>query len=276
MKQGIKILILPLVLAFSSYGQSTAETAMASLSFHSDLEKSVLIGGNSKSTLDYLLAVDLTNDKTSASEQKEIYSKNLAFFKKQQQRYNNDEHFLKFLFYKVHRSELKKYEQYVSFSNQIEEGAYDCLTATSLYALYLIDLGFKVDIVEMDYHIYLKVRTGEKSFLFESTDPIGGFLASEKEIAQKEVEYMNVAAESLSGIGSNSKGAQQTHILNGSLNQSELIGLHYYNQAIIAWNEKNTAAALVLIEKAYYFYPSNRISSLQKFFSRNVDLLASK
>ena len=48
-----------------------------------------------------------------------------------------DEDFLSTLYYKTHKKFLKNYRAYSSFGEVLQEGKYDCLSATVLYTLLL-------------------------------------------------------------------------------------------------------------------------------------------
>jgi hypothetical protein len=147
MNARVYILILLTGLASLATGQGID---MCDLRFHSEFEKAVLVNASSESALSMLLVADETVNQESAESDLETYENNLTFYQKQQSKYKSEEQFLKFFFYRVHRKELKSYEQYVSLASQFETGQYDCLTATSLYYLYLTDLGYKVNLVETD------------------------------------------------------------------------------------------------------------------------------
>jgi hypothetical protein len=267
MNARVYILILLTGLASLATGQGID---MCDLRFHSEFEKAVLVNASSESALSMLLVADETVNQESAESDLETYENNLTFYQKQQSKYKSEEQFLKFFFYRVH------YEQYVSLASQFETGQYDCLTATSLYYLYLTDLGYKVNLVETDYHIYLKVNAGDRSFLFESTDPIAGFISSEIEISEKEKEYLSAQRQNLSGISSNTTDGQKSYILNDKLTKKELAGLNYYNRAIAAWNAKEILKAVALVDKSYFLYPSDRISNVRDYFRGQSKLLASK
>ncbi|MEQ8414769.1 MAG: hypothetical protein RIB71_09890 [Imperialibacter sp.] len=273
MSKRVYILILLTGWASISFGQGIS---VSDLRFHSEFEEKVLFNTSSEPALSLLLVADESVDQQRAESDLTTYETNLAFYQSQQRKYKNEEQFLKFFFYRVHRKELKNYEQYVSLADQFETGQYDCLTATSLYFLYLTDLGYKVNLVETDYHIYLKINTGERAFLFESTDPIAGFISSQNEIQEKEREYLSAQRQSISGISSNTGSGQKSYIQNSMLTKKQLAGLNYYNRAITAWNAQEILKAVALVDKSYFLYPSDRISNVRDYFRGQSELLASK
>lgn len=269
----VTISILFAGLAFSGFGQVSD---VSPLHFHSAYEKAVLSNAPNEGTLKLLLAADASVDGHEAGADLLVYESHLDFYRKQQLKYRSEEQFLKFLFYRVHRKQLKAYEQYVSLANQFRTGSYDCLTATTLYYLYLTDLGFEVNLVETEYHIYLKVASSEGIYLFESTDPISGFISSPEEVKKKETEYLVPAKQTVSGISSNNRNARGNGVVNSGLSREQLIGLNYYNRAIAAWNSKDVLSAIELIDKSYFFYPSGRIADIRHYFKKEVELLAIK
>lgn len=224
-----------------------------------------------------LLTAGIEADEANVGRSQQLYHEQLQHYRGRQPKYRTDEQFLEYLFYRVHRKQLKKYQQYVSLADQFESGSYDCLTATTLYYLYLRDLGYAVDMVETEYHIYLKVKTGDGIVLFESTDPMSGFVTSEEEIRLREASYGNGQAEpGVSGLSASTPASRNGFLLNDSVAEQELLGLHYFNQAVLAWNAGLPARAIVLIEKAYELYPSKRIKSIRATFKGHTNLLASK
>jgi hypothetical protein len=270
-----RVYILFLLTGWASLGFGQG-ISVSDLRFHSAFEEKVLNDPSTEPTLSLLLVADESVDQRRAQSDLTTYETNLAFYQSQQLKYRSEEQFLKFFFYRVHRKELKNYVQYVSLANQFETGQYDCLTATSLYFLYLTDLGYEVNLVETDYHIYLKINSEGKDFLFESTDAIAGFISSESEIQKKEREYISAQRQNISGISSNTRSGQKSYIQNNMLTKRQLAGLNYYNRAIAAWNGKHITNAVALIDKSYFLYPSDRISNVRDYFRGQSKLLASK
>lgn len=240
--------------------------------FHSQLEKDVFSDDNA-SLITRLMCTDASANEELINDFNQSFQKTLNRYKKKLQRSANEQYFVKHMFYSVHRKALKRYDQYVSFANTASTGKYDCLTASTLYAMYLSELQFDFDVVETEYHIYLKVYTAGGVVLLETTDPLEGYIVAEEEIKRAESNYATAAAGNFMGVANNQ--AERGEVINTGVTFTELIGLHYYNQAIAAWNNNNTSTARALIGKAYRLYPSKRVASLKKLFtSTNPHLLA--
>lgn len=183
----------------------------------------------------------------------------------------SDELFLKHVFYTVHRKMLGEYEQYVTFSEIFKkEKKYDCVTGTALYALILDELGIDFQVHETDYHVYLVAYSGEKEYLFESTDALAGFAWDPKEIAERRAfvnqESVRINTElAMTGLASNEDAEQGATYIDNVVNLRQLAGLHYYNQALKRFNTNDHKEAYKMIIIAQGIYPSQRIKNASAF-----------
>ena len=227
------------------------------LNFHSDYEKKVLTdfinNTDIPSTLELQLIVDRNINEFEAKNALNNYNSLLTTLKSKKETTKSEATFLSWMFYKVHRKALKNYNQYVTLAETLNNGNYDCLTATSLYAQLLTDLGFKPEVIETTYHIYLKVFSNGQPILFESTDPINGFIVGEREIAERTREYAQEENNLSNYYSFNNK-------FNESLELIKLTGLQYFNIAVFAYNSKHLIETVDLLEKASIFYQSDRIT----------------
>lgn len=194
-KLGIYIVVLFSFVSLA-YSQEIQPLPDNELVFHSAFEKE-LFGAPESTFIMKILATEPSADHLMANDFESAYNKNLALFKKRLGKTKNEQQFVRYLFYKLHRKSLKRYEQYVSFADMVTRGSYDCLTASSLYAVYLLDLGFKLDIVETEFHMYLRVYTRNGPVLLETTDPLYGFISLADEVAAFDKEYAGSKNEDL-------------------------------------------------------------------------------
>ena len=166
----------------------------------------------------------------------------------------SDAALLKDIFYTTHRKFLKNYKLYSSFSSIFENGQYDCLTATSLYAYILNELRFDFEIVETRYHMALLINDGENKYLIESTDPIDGLITDAKAVQEMldKFEKEEVRDESYKFKFS----------INRKISIEELPGLLYYNQAVRKFNEGEIFTSFNDLQKALIFHRSPRIQEL--------------
>ncbi|MCV9389131.1 hypothetical protein [Reichenbachiella ulvae] len=202
------------------------------------------------------------------------YDEMLQKLQVKKEAFRSDEGFLAYMYYKVHRKFLKQYEQQVLFSEILKpEGKYDCVTASALYALFLDDLGYAYDVVETDYHVYLLVKAGDREFLMETTDPLNGFSADEKEINERVAIVREDAKRineelAMAGVASDFSTTVSTGrvtVIENRVGLKELAGLHYYNQSLKAFNAENYRKAYKYIIVAQGIYPSKRIKNASSF-----------
>jgi hypothetical protein len=176
----------------------------------------------------------------------------------------SDEDFLNFLFYRTHKVYLKRYEGHTSFSQVMNEGKYDCLTGTVLYALLLKEFDFPFTVVETDYHIYLLVSGEETTVLLETTDPINGFI-SDRETIENKISDINERNKTLS--------EQYLTFQSDSRNFTDLnklAALQYYNASVLAFNSGQIIASIDQLEKARVYDDSPRFKNFGKLLAKRL------
>jgi len=157
---------------------------------------------------------------------------------------------------------LKEYQKNANFSKTIDQGIYDCVTGTAVYALLLNRFDIPYEIIETEEHVFIQGMFKKTPFIIESTFAVEGLILGEKET----MGFLN------SFIIHSSKSANLKPVEVGSFfskNESntlfekiglrELAGLQYYNDAVKKFDEQKYKAAYVQLLKAEYLYPSERI-----------------
>ena len=172
---------------------------------------------------------------------------------RQQSRYKSSKDFLRFVYYKVHNKFLRRYHTPANFSELFQKGGYDCLTGTALYAMIFHDLGYTFEITETTYHIYLTVYADGAPILIESTNPLEGFMDDPQTIR------LMTEAYKLGNVRSNVSEYQFKQSIYQTINLYQLSGLHHYNLALEAYNNKHLTQALKHMEQALKRYPSKRL-----------------
>lgn len=183
--------------------------------------------------------------------------------KRKMQRYNNDEYFLEHLFYRVHNKFLKSYKQYMSFEDIFDNGYYDCVTGTALYAYILEELGYDAQIYESNYHVLLVLNLDNKKILMEATDFYTGFVNDEDEVAKRIAHYKQVNKEE-------GDYYQFKTFSDNFINLRQLSGLLYFNLAIKQYNDQDFENALAYLEKAECLYPCSRMKELRNLINNQL------
>lgn len=160
------------------------------------------------------------------------------------QKAKNDRHFLAKMFHKTHKKFLKKYKLNTPFAKTIQQGTYDCVSSTALFALMLEYAKYDYQIFETPNHVYIKVQTSKGVILLETTNRTWGFVKYTKEINALEQSYHLLASPK-------------------AISLKELAGLQFYNQALDAIQKENYAQGTKLLCKAKMLYNhSERIKRL--------------
>ena len=182
----------------------------------------------------------------------------VVYLKRKQEKYRSEKRFLSFFFYKVHRQFLKHYEPHTTLYNLLEDGKYDCVTGSALYALLLDALAIPYQVQEFPYHVYLMVPTEDQdTIMIESTDPQYGFVTDAAEQAQRYSFYSQT-----------NQPATDTHFqydfaIGGSIGLTELAGLSYFNEAVEHYNRHEFPQAMQLLQKASHLYASPRTEAFR-------------
>jgi len=229
-------------------------------------------GEKTKNSTDYaftlLLNISETPKFADRYRLKSEYTSFASSLKEKQSKWNNDHKLLEHLFYKVQQKYLKKYVPYQSFQDLFDTGTYGCLTGTALYAFLLDELGYEYEIIETNYHMFLKIKTNQKTYLLESTDPFSGFEYLEKEIEKRiaDAHFKN-----------KSGGEHHTfpYDIYRSITFTDLIGLQYYNVAIDAFNGGNLKKSLYCLNEASKINKSERINEMLILMLNSVNHPAS-
>jgi len=179
--------------------------------------------------------------------------------------YKSDLRKLYALFMKTHSRFLHSYVQYTGIE-ELAKGRYDCLTATSLYADILTRAGFRYNIIETNYHIFIMVNTKDGDVLLETTDRFG-FIDDPEKIANAIAKYQK--NEIMNATASH---YQYQHTIYNAVNPDQLPGLLYINQAVKAFNKEEWKVCSEKLSAASQISDSPRIAELTTLLSARADL----
>ncbi len=187
---------------------------------------------------------------------------NIKAFKSLRSKTPDEKRFLKKLFYRIQSEYLLNYKGSASLLELFEDAkAYDCVTGTALYALVLDALDIDYSIKETDFHIYLLVHLHQKDILFETTDPLHGFVDNPVVINDRIKLYRegeNASEMILTSSTSDNTFFTIPYRIDRVISLSNLAGLQYYNLALAAYNAGSHSSAESFIDLAISLYPNNR------------------
>ena len=169
--------------------------------------------------------------------------------------------FLEFIFNKTHQKFLRNFSEYASFREMLDNGNYNCLTGTALYALLLEHFDIRYQIIETNYHIFLVAQTDKGPILFETTDPASGFVTNPEQIKNRIAGYKQ---NSIQAGGSSKTYYRYNFDLYNSVNLDQVLGLLHYNLSIVAFNAKDLTRSIHHLGKAMELYQSPRFEEFSK------------
>jgi len=198
---------------------------------------------------------DLDNEQQSLNH----FIENLA---QRKGKYKNEESFIRYVFHKTHNKYLKHYVEQAPIDQLFTKGYYDCLTGTALYLMIFEELGYRHEVTELDYHVYLTISSGQKTYIIESTDPLNGIIESGDRLHEKitpvELEKYNSFYEYKSSICN-------------TISVEQLIGLLNFNQAVKSYNDFNFAQAWNILQTAKEHYPSERMEEFELLILKELN-----
>lgn len=182
------------------------------------------------------------------------------------------------IFEKSHQQLFKTYEQHSTFNDMLDEGRFDCVSASAALALLLDRYEFGYKIIETDYHVFLVVNHEGKYIILESTLPVGGMITAPTDVASYLEQYKADNTVQLQSINQR-LGAPKIDLSDNAIFRqvelTQLAGLQYYNDAISNFNEQNFSTATAQLTKALKLYSSERIEGLKALAQEQAGLLAS-
>jgi len=266
-----KLSICVIILSFSgllfSQNQQDSLVLFSGLKYHSEFEKRALTNyvQNKNDTFDLYLAIDEGMTEEIAQGYKIIFNKVFTELNKQKTDPKNIVRKIKSSYSIVHNQFLKKYNENVYFPSIFNDGTYNCVTASLLYALVFDQYGIPYKVMSSKDHIYLIANPGNKSVVIETTNPDfenaifnGNFkqqyvnnLRSSKLISEE--DYKNKSIEEIFATKFND--LKESKAIN-------LPGFQYYNKSLIMAQNNDFDKAYDLSIKAYYFYPDKQVKLL--------------
>lgn len=181
---------------------------------------------------------------------------------------------IKALYEDVHDQFLAKYEPQNDFSSIFSNGHYNCVSASALYGIIFSEFDIPYIIKEKPTHVYLVAYPESEKILVESTDPNGGFITSSDRYKAAFIEQMTNAKLISSEEAKNKSVSQlfdEYYFSDPDITLKELVGIQYTNHALYALEKEDYKKACQLLEKAYFFYPADRVITL--LIAVNIDII---
>ncbi len=171
---------------------------------------------------------------------------------------------VKKIFAAVQEELLTKYQLRNQFAEVFENGNFNCVSATALYALVLERFEIPYEIIETPGHVYLVATPDGERLVMESTDPLGGYLQLNERFVQNQLHSL-VAMKIITAEEMNSPDLDK--ILDElypseSINLKQLVALQYYNQAIYDFEDQDFSSSRENALRAKHLYAHSRFDAM--------------
>ncbi|ELR71010.1 hypothetical protein C900_03140 [Fulvivirga imtechensis AK7] len=273
-----RIILLFFALALTPFGYSQDSLVfLKDVHFNSTFEKDIFHEHFSQAKDNYLalfMAINPQMDAATYDRFASHYQSQLDQIDLEKLKGKKPEKRIKAIYSSIHDRFLKKYELQNEFSSIFSDGFYNCVSASALYGMVFKGFDIPFIIKEKPTHVYVVAYPDTERILVETTDPTGGFITFSERYKQAFVEQMK-KTKLISQEEYQAKTASQLfdqyYFADQEINLEELVGVQYTNDAIYKLEGQQLEAAYSQLEKAYLFYPTDKIISL--LIAVNVEIL---
>lgn len=275
------VLILLCFVSFSAHSENDADSLnvirQTDLLFHSDFEKSVfqLLGaGVSTDFFKLALASDPNITAGEFEKMNEAFSKTVIKIKNSSGFVKKPKKQVKFVFESLHDEFLKLYAMRSGFSEIFENGNFNCLNATLMYAIAFERLGIPFEAKILPNHSYLIAYPGTISQVVETTNPLKGttMVFDSRKKANSVQELVNLKLVSQEEV--DEKGVDRVfsdnYLGEETVDMKQLIGALYYNAGLLKLEAYHYLEAYELLKKSSFLYPKKITTSALLFCLGNV------
>lgn len=267
MTKTLKIICLLLLVGISLFASDLDNKLVKfqELHYNSAAEKAAFeayfIKGE-KNYLELFLTLDSTLSNASIEKIKRIVEGTIENYKNPKFQKYKEKKKIKILYGTIHDKYFKKYELITQFNDIFNNGAFNCVTSTALYAILLNELDVPFVIKEKPGHVYLIAYPNSSSILIETTDPQSRIFNYDYRTKSRYIKYLLetkiITPSQLERLGTDGVFAKYFYA-DGNITIDQLIGIHYMNHAADLLDQRKYKEAFAQLEKSYLFFPIEKI-----------------
>ena len=269
----LQILFFSIFILFSGhllFAQNNSLVRFNELNFNSDFEKEAFLDfqNGKPDFLKLFLAVSPAMDENRYRDISIRIQTHVTEIKEKKFDKLKDEKKISFIYKSVNDNVLNRYEEKILFPDLFTTGNFNCLTASAYYGFLFNNLNIGYDFRETMNHVHPVAFPNSLQIKVETTDPINGFQYFDQKLKLQFVGYLInskiISKEESKNIPLDSI-FNQYYFPESEIGIKELAGLQYLNDAFFKLGEENYTDAFTQIQKAYFLYPSKRISTFMLF-----------
>jgi hypothetical protein len=259
-----KLLLFSLSFVISYAQGQDSLVFLKEINFADDHEKKAFTDYFLNKKPDYFLLFNQAGKKNPPESQERFYSflQELEFEKWNDKKADKK---VKFLYESIHKKFLSKYVATNLFSEIFINGEYNCVSATALYSLAFHHFNIPFSIKEDPTHVYPVAYPRNQQVIVETTNPMIGSFGFDQKFKMsylerlKEQKLISVAEYGQSDV--NQLFNKYFFKEQQEIDMDKLIGIQYMNDGIFKIEDNQFLASANQMEKAYLFYPSERIAN---------------
>jgi len=265
------ILFVYLFLALTGYSQDTPRNELVTIEevkFGSSVEKEYFMAFLKGDDIDFF---DLFCCNSNSTSKDEIQNHRIALegllseIRAAKIDSKKDNKKIKIVHKLTHNTFLKKYNLRSGFSEIFDNGSYNCVSASALFAIIFNELKIPYTIKESPTHVYLVAFPETHRILVETTDPVEGYIMFDENMINKYVDQLKdskIVDKKESDTLTNSEIFDQYYFSEKDINLRDLLSIHYTNDGIFKHDDGSYFEAYRQFEKAYLLSPSSKASLL--------------
>ncbi len=269
----LRLLNLIPLFVFTGYfacAQSPGLVRFDDLSFNSEFEKDAFSKSqnNNNNLLSLFLAISPESDHNLYEQVNQKIQQETERIKIKKFEKLKDEKKVARIYDFVNGEILDRYEEQTLFPDIFSSGNFNCLTASAYYGFLFTKLMIGFEFKETSNHVHPVAFPKSLQIKVETTDPVFGFQYFDTKL---KVQFVNYLLISKIINKEEAKNNSVDDIFNkyyfpeSSIGMKELAGLQYLNDAFYNYVQDKFSYAFKQIQKAYFLYPSDRISTVMLF-----------
>lgn len=165
---------------------------------------------------------------------------------------------VKKVYEQTHETFFKKYELQHHFKDVFDDGTFNCVSGTAMFALLFDSLSIPYEVKEQPTHVYLITYPNEEKIEVEATTPTEGYTTYsddfKKSFAKKLRDLKLISEEEYSTFGPEAIFDLYYHN-DSTINFRQLVGLQYHNEAVYSAEGEDFESAMKFAGKAFLLYP---------------------
>ncbi|WP_143094863.1 hypothetical protein [Bizionia echini] len=250
----------------------TSLTATFSQSFNSSFEEEIF-KSYKRDSINYnffksMFAIDSLANNNLVLKYQDRINTLLKTFPEKENKEKKEQKRIKFIYDEIHSAFFNKYKLDSYFNDLFEDGTYNCVTASALYAYAFDELQIPYHIKETPTHVFIIAYPETYKIYLETTVPgeYGFIVPKESEIIKvidELISYKLITKEEVLKKGY-MKFYEDLYYGHEFVNKNALVGMQYYNRGLSYLDIEDYDKAINNLRKSKIFFSSPLIKPIIK------------